>query len=343
MGVKSTFFKIGAFSALFVGAGLGWSLYESRHPKVREYSVPILPEGKTPLTILHISDLHFRGKKSAWLKKWLSNLDISGVDLVVSTGDNLGAVDVEDEVIEVLQPFLALPGVFVFGSNDYYAPKKKNPLKYFFIKSPIKLSNYSSDKKSVAKKMLNFETLRTSFIESGWLDLNNNRGVLDLPQGRVEFIGVDDPHLGLDSFDYSVDFCGESTQSSDGVIVRIGVAHAPYLNIIEQFEKRGCALSCFGHTHGGQLCVPLFGALVSNCDLPPVFASGFFSVKDIFSYVKEVFVGYGNKVLTDKVYDYKGFVSISAGLGASPMLPLRFACAPAVSYITLVPKSWESC
>lgn len=37
---------------------------------------------------------------------------------------------------------------------------------------------------------------------------------------------------------------------------RIGVAHAPYLHVIEEFEKRGCALSCFGHTHGGQLCLP---------------------------------------------------------------------------------------
>ena len=36
----------------------------------------------------------------------------------------------------------------------------------------------------------------------------------------------------------------------------------------------GAALLLAGHTHGGQLCVPGYGALVTNCDLPRRQAKG---------------------------------------------------------------------
>ncbi len=313
---------------------LAWSFYETRHPKIRYYDLKILPKESEAVNILHISDLHFRGKKSRWLARWLNNIDLFDVDLVLSTGDNLGAEKVNDEVLSALSRFLKLPGAFVFGSNDYYAPKKKNPLKYFFIKSPVeKVEN----EKNI---LLDSKGLADSFVEAGWINLNNASGTLSIPQGKIELIGIDDPHIGRGMFSEEYpDFKEDS--NDDKPIVRIGLAHAPYLNVLSEFERLECNLSCFGHTHGGQLCVPLFGALVSNCDLPPVYASGVFSLKEIFSYVTGVTGKNISEVVSNNVKsvnDLKGYASISAGLGTSPMIPLRFSCAPEVSIIRLLPS-----
>ena len=47
----------------------------------------------------------------------------------------------------------------------------------------------------------------------------------------------------------------------------IGVTHAPYLRILDAMTAAGLPLILAGHTHGGQLCIPGYGALVTNCDL----------------------------------------------------------------------------
>jgi predicted MPP superfamily phosphohydrolase len=68
-----------------------------------------------------------------------------------------------------------------------------------------------------------------------------------------------------------------------------------------------------GHTHGGQLCVPGFGALVTNCDLPTGQAKGLSAVAGVPMHV-------------------------SAGLGTSPFTPIRFACRPEATLLTLVSR-----
>jgi len=74
----------------------------------------------------------------------------------------------------------------------------------------------------------------------------------------------------------------------------------------------GADLVLAGHTHGGQLRVPGFGALVTNCDLDRRRARG--------------------------LSTYEGSVlHVSAGLGTSPYAPIRFACPPEATLLTLVP------
>src|ERR1700760_2279369 len=111
-------------------AGIGYAALIERNAFVlRELTMPVLTPGSSPLRVLHISDLHMRPgqrRKQAWLRE-LIGLE---PDLVVNTRDNLGHPKAVPAVIQSLSELLSLPGIFVFGSNDYFGPRPKNPLNY---------------------------------------------------------------------------------------------------------------------------------------------------------------------------------------------------------------------
>jgi len=77
----------------------------------------------------------------------------------------------------------------------------------------------------------------------------------------------------------------------------------------------GVELILAGHTHGGQVCVPGFGALTTNCDLPAD------RVKGLSEHHTE---------------GHHTWLHVSAGIGTSPFAPYRFACPPEVTLLTLV-------
>ena len=108
-------------------AGLAYaSLYEVRAFTLREVTVPVLPAGSAPLRILHLSDAHMTPSQHR-KQEWLRGLAALEPDLVVNTGDNLAHMDALPSVLRAYGDLLDLPGVFVFGSNDYYSPIRKNP------------------------------------------------------------------------------------------------------------------------------------------------------------------------------------------------------------------------
>jgi len=113
-------------AALAIGYATG---IERNAFAVREVTMPVLTPGSTPLRVLHLSDIHMRPsqrRKQAWLRE-LARWE---PDLVVNTGDNLSHPKAVPAVVQALGDLLSVPGVFVFGSNDYFAPKLKNPAKY---------------------------------------------------------------------------------------------------------------------------------------------------------------------------------------------------------------------
>ena len=87
-------------------------------------------------------------------------------------------------------------------------------------------------------------------------------------QQRIAVVGTDDAHLGLDRY------ADVPYRAPEDGVLRIGVTHAPYLRVLDAMAADGFELILAGHTHGGQLCVPGFGALVTNCDLPVSQAKG---------------------------------------------------------------------
>lgn len=285
------------------------SLVERNLFTLRRFDVPVLEPGSAPLRVLHISDLHMTAgqhRKQDWVRR-LADLE---PDLVINTGDNLAGHDAVAPTLSALAPLLELPGAFVMGSNDYWAPRPKNPLKYF-----------KANHKRVQGAPLPWKPLRDAMAAVGWMDLTNSRGTLKVnrrsnpSQGgvrpaawRIEFAGVDDPHLQLDRHSL---VAGATDPDAD---VRLALTHSPEPRVVNAFAADGYDLVLAGHTHGGQLRVPFYGALVTNCGLDRSRA------RWLHRWAPDT------------------WLHISAGLGTSPYAPARFACPPEASLLTLVAR-----
>ncbi|SDD85512.1 metallophosphoesterase [Actinokineospora iranica] len=270
---------------------------ERRHWTLRQATLPVLAEGARPLRVLHISDLHMLpGQKSK--QRWVAALDELNPDLVVNTGDNLAHKQAVPAVVRALGPLLNRPGVFVFGSNDYYAPRFKNPARYLF----------PSDKR-IHGIPLPWRDLRAAMVERGWIDLTHTRTLFTVDGRTIAAAGVDDPHLKRDRYD---EIAGKPDRQAT---LRLGVTHSPEPRVLDRFADDGYDLIMAGHTHGGQLRIPGYGAIVTNCELDRSRARG------------------------SSRWGAHTWLHVSAGLGTSPFAPVRFACPPEASLLTLVPRT----
>lgn len=273
------------------------SLVERNRFTLRRYDVPVLAPDAEPLRVLQISDLHLTPAQHR-KQDWVASLAATDPDLVLLTGDNLGHPDAVPSVLAALQPLLdTAPGAFVFGSNDYYGPVLKNPFTYF---NPNRRLRHGTD--------LPWPLLRDALTTAGWTDLNNARATVKAGGRLIELVGVDDPHLTRDDY---LSVAGPTSPDAD---THIAVTHSPATRVLDQMSADGFPLLVAGHTHGGQVCVPGYGALVTNCDLPRRMASG--------------------------LHRYRtSWLHVSAGLGTSPTAPVRFACPPEATLLTLVPAA----
>ncbi|HEY8822500.1 MAG TPA: metallophosphoesterase, partial [Dermatophilaceae bacterium] len=165
------------------------SLVERNAFTVRRFSVPVLPPGSAPLRVLHLSDIHLVPRQKRKIE-WLRSLAALEPDLVVNTGDNLADLEGVPAVLRALEPLLAVPGVFVMGSNDYFAPSLKNPARYL-------IGAHARPGESVP---LPTSDLVSAFTGAGWMDLNNARAALSVRGQRLELVGVDDAHLNYDRY-----------------------------------------------------------------------------------------------------------------------------------------------
>ncbi|MDR2702877.1 MAG: metallophosphoesterase [Cellulomonadaceae bacterium] len=320
-----------------LAAGVAYAHLETKWFTVHRVSVPVLPAGSAPIKILQLADIHLLPTQRTKLR-WLASLAALRPDLIVNTGDNLASPGAVPALLSAIEPLLRLPGVFVGGSNDYYAPRPRNAAKYLFGPSKTKTAELTE---------LPWRKLFQGFEGAGWLNLNNARATVKLPGGReIAFVGTDDYHISRAAYPPPPDIepealtntsaapavgdadepCAPATPSGPATTsaaaacspalgqqgLTIGVTHAPYSGVLQQYRDDGVGLVIAGHTHGGQLRIPGFGALVTNSDLARHQASGLSHWKDIWLHV-------------------------SAGAGTSPWAPFRFACRPSATLLTLVP------
>jgi predicted MPP superfamily phosphohydrolase len=287
------------------GAGLtAYALWEARQYTLRRVTVPVLPAGAKPLRVLHLSDIHLVPHQERKID-WLSSLAVLRPDLVVNTGDSLAHRDSVPVLADALGPLLDVPGVFVLGSNDYYSPQVRNPFRYLLP---------DDGKRHTNVPQLPWRDMVATFSGAGWLDLNNTRATLAVGGLTIAFAGVDDPHLRYDDLDA---IAGPADPRAD---LRLAVAHAPYLRVLDAFAREGYDAILAGHTHGGQVCLPGGRALTTNCDIEPERARGL----------------HRHPASSAPGDPGSAWLHVSAGLGTSPYARIRVACRPEATLLTLV-------
>lgn len=292
---------------------LGWaSLVERNAFVLRRFEVPVLPEGATPLRVLHLSDLHLLPRQRA-KRAWVRSLASLDPDLVITTGDNIAAHDAVPALLDAYDRLLGLPGAFVLGSNDYFAPKLKNPTRY--------LTRHHARDVGTSPRLPTADLVR-GLTSRGWVDLTNRRDRLTVRGLRVDLVGVDDPHLHYDRLDLV------RAPASPDADLTLGITHAPYQRVLDAYAADGAELIIAGHTHGGQVCVPGYGALVTNCDLDTGRVKG----------LSRWWPGAGSTP-SSQAPEGAAWLEVSAGLGTAPTAPVRLACRPEASLLTLVPRS----
>ena len=126
--------------------------------------------------------------------------------------------------------------------------------------------------------------------------------------------GVHDSHIKKDRYEQ---VAGQADPAAD---LRIGVMHSPEPGLLDQFTADGSSSCSAGHAHGGQLCLPFYGSLITNCGIDRERARG----------------------LHRHPADGQAWLHVSAGLGTSPWAPVRFACRPEATLLTLVPRDPSS-
>lgn len=297
-------------------AGIGaaaWGVFGERNRfQLREHTLPILDAGAIPIRLLHLSDLHLAPWHRATVS-WVQALADLGPDVVVGTGDFFGHRDALSTIEKTLAPFSGIPGVVVHGSNDFVGPRAVNPMKYLFEDSGGEVS----------RERLDFEGLHRLYTETlGWHDIDNSAHTMEISGQVLEFIGLGDAHIDRDDLQ-AMNKAVEAGREASPVRNRldrpstttVGVTHAPYQRVLNSLVTHGAELILAGHTHGGQVRVPGFGALTTNCDLPLRYASGLHT----WSHRR-----------------HASYLNVSAGLGTSIYAPIRFACPPEAVLLTLV-------
>ena len=275
---------------------LTWPFVEPHLPVLRRRQVEVLPPGSAPLRVLHLSDLHLLSRHTR-RAAWVRALATERADLVVSTGDHLSSAEAVGLLTATLGALTAdgTPGVFVPGNNDYYSPVRPQ------------LSQFTGHRTPSRPPDLPWDRAAAALVDVGWTDLTQQRVTLRVGGTPVVLTGTDDAYLRRDRY-------AEVAGPVDGF--GIGVLHTPARRLLRALAGDGHALVLAGHTHGGQLRLPLLGPATTNCDLERFRARG----------------------LSALIPDGPGLLHVSAGLGTSPYVPVRLCCRPEATVLELVER-----
>ncbi len=281
-------------ATLAAGTGLAaYSLVEPHWLKLTERSLATGHRGPA-LTILHLSDPHLTGRDRR-LMSWIARLPetLGEVpDLILGTGDFIDNNSGIDPLLDAFASLnVRLGKYYVLGSHDYFQAR-------FQVRSFKKY--FTGDHVPTKAPGADTDRLEEGLQSQGWIPLTNRSEVLDCAFGTIRLAGVDDPYLKR----HKTDHISRSAQD----VLAIGLVHAP--DVVSEYLLAGFDLVVGGHTHAGQVRIPFYGAVVTNCKLPPALAGGLHRVGE-------------------------GWLHVSPGLGQGRYTPIRFNCRPEATLLRL--------
>ncbi|MBI3921651.1 MAG: metallophosphoesterase [Armatimonadetes bacterium] len=236
-----------------------------------ELASPNLPRSFDGLHILQLSDVHSRSVGTRERRVELLVKDLNP-DLVVCTGDLLDSGQLRDAPCRWLARLGgAYPPIMAVGNHDVDYPLTS----------------------AVSRSYLRARGLTVLVNESTRMERDGD---------YIEIVGVDDPHAARADLDLAM-------RQVNHDAFTILLAHSPDIN--RQIRQGTIDLVLSGHTHGGQVCLPLIGPLRTN----------------VRKTSREWCTGLTR--LNERTTLY-----VSRGVGVSGV-PLRFLCPPELVSITL--------
>lgn len=283
----------GAFGGA-AAAAIAYPFVEARRPRLTRHELEVGAHVPA-LRILHVSDSHLHSSTDH-LARWLSELPGRlpyEPDFVFGTGD---FIENDSGIAMFLAAVERLPArrghFYVLGSHDYYQAEAANYLKYF-VNRPQRISTRPAAT----------QQLEAGLKELGWRPLTNAAEIVDVDGAPVRIVGMDDPYLDRD--DTSV------LRRSPNDAAALALVHAP--DVVSEAVLAGFDVVLAGHTHGGQVRIPMVGALVTNSRLPARLAAGPHRVG-------------------------RSWLHVTPGVGTGKFTPVRFNCPPEVSLLELTPR-----
>lgn len=212
----------------------------------RELRLRALDPALAGLSILHLSDLHFRGPEPR-KQQALGGLESLEADLVVFTGDFIDSRDGIAPAAEVCRRLRGRLGTYaVLGNHDYQS------YGIFHFLGDIR------GKTMHGKRRTDTGELVQALEDAGVTVLCNDSRRLKANGAPFWVIGVDDTYSGR------MDFAA-ALGDVEGAGLRLLLAHSP--DALEGHHPDGLDLVLAGHTHGGQICLPGVGPITTRTRL----------------------------------------------------------------------------
>jgi uncharacterized protein len=248
----------------------------------REVSLQGLPADFDGMRLAQISDIHMDAyTEPFFLRRVVERINQQKPDVVLLTGDfvtsgrapNTAAHDAAWQCARLLKGLECRQVYAILGNHDVTSGP---------------------------------EVVEAALRTNGITVLRNSYLPLERGQGRLWLTGLDDPVSGYPDLDVTIPEQIRNVRNEPVVLL----CHAPDYATVVQAHSAGQAVDLMisGHTHGGQVRLPLIGALV----LPPMgrrFVEGWFQLDRM------------------KLYVNRGIGTIE--------LPFRLDCPPEITVFTL--------
>lgn len=285
-------------ASLAVGAGAAYYAWrESKWVDLTEtvMEVPELPAGLEGLRILHISDTHFPADGES-LPRFLNAACQLRYDIVFGTGDYVESAAGWPVAVEALRRIKPGLGIYaVIGGHERYQG----------IERASSVAAWAMDllrgrRPADCDPFPFVEALR----ESGIHVLINQSAPVEIGGELISLVGIDDAYHGLDDLPAAL----VDQKTDDRLSFKILLSHTP--DGVLHPLARGIPVALTGHTHGGQICVPFYGAPVRHAkSVSRERPAGLMRIGETQTYV-------------------------SRGFGTSG-IPLRFGCRPELGVVEL--------
>ena len=288
----------GALGALGVVATL-YAWWESTAVEVteRRLVLPDLPPGLEGLRILHISDTHFPASGDS-VGRFLERIWHLDYDLICCTGDYVETSAGWDSAGDALTQLTAPLGVYAtLGAHDYCQP----------VRSFDEWVSFNADRlMGSPRRFVNPAPFVERLEEAGIVVLRNEWRSLEIGGELVRIGGAGDDSVRMARLD-------SATPPPGGFSIML--THAPDAALrLRMPRDGGPSLVLCGHTHGGQIRIPGWGAPLRHSRLV-------------------------SREQTSGVFEVSGAqVVVSQGFGTAHV-PLRFACRPEIGLITLTNRA----